>query len=108
MRGLLWLSIAVLLVSIFPTSNGLGNDNKVAFDQELNAISDSDDVSIKDILKKNPKLALADDPRFNKMLPKDTWRTGAPVDVPTTAASSTTVKTLTTEAVIDKEGKQGN
>lgn len=82
MRRRLWLNLAVLAVIIGSSLSALQQQNdKVAFDQELNTITESDDdsQSLKDILKKNPKLALADDYRFNKMLkPRPT------VSVPTT------------------------
>ena len=63
----LWLHLAVLAVVLHCSYAALKQSNdKVAFDQELNTIDD-DEQSLKDILK-NPKLALADDYRFNKML----------------------------------------
>lgn len=70
MRSHLWLHLAVLAVVLGCSWAALKQSNdKVAFDQELNTIdTDDDDQSLKDILKKNPKLALADDYRFNKML----------------------------------------
>lgn len=90
MRRRLWLNVAVLAVIIGSSLAALKQQNdKVAFDQELNAISDDDDAqSLKDILKKNPKLALADDYRFNKMLkPRPTAplpTTNEPSSTPTT------------------------
>lgn len=87
MRRHLWLHLAVLAVVLgCGYALSLSND-KVAFDQELNTIDSHDDEqSLKDILKKNPKLALADDYRFNKML--KSRPTNAPV-VPSTAAPTT-------------------
>lgn len=106
MRGQLWLSIAaVLLVSILHASQGLPSNDKVAFDQELNTISDTDDELPKDILKKNPKLALADDPRFNKMLPKDHWKSTQSVEVTTTAGTTKSSTVAIVAATTDKDGK---
>lgn len=86
MRRHLWLHLAVLAVVLGCSYAALKQSNdKVAFDQELNTIdTDDDDQSLKDILKKNPKLALADDYRFNKMLkqPKPT------VPAPSTSTTS--------------------
>lgn len=89
MRRHLWLHLAVLAAVLGTSYAALKQTNdKVAFDQELNTISDTDDddQSLKDILRKNPKLALADDYRFNKML-KPT--------VPEVVATTTTQKVET-------------
>lgn len=88
MRRHLWLHLAVLAVVLGCSYAALSND-KVAFDQELNTIDTHDDEqSLKDILKKNPKLALADDYRFNKMLkPRPTDATAAPTTVKTATES---------------------
>lgn len=81
MRRHLWLHLAVLAVVLGCSYAALeqSKSDKVAFDQELNSIDTGDDEqSLKDILKKNPKLALADDYRFNKMFKPTT----APVATP--------------------------
>lgn len=91
MRRHLWLNLAVLAVVLGCSYAALRSNEKVAFDQELNTIdTDDDGQSLKDILKKNPKLALADDYRFNKMLKPKT--TPSPAPAPTTEAEKVEIK----------------
>lgn len=86
----MWLHLAVLVVVLGSTYAALKSNDKVAFDQELNTIDkDDDDQSLKDILK-NPKLALADDYRFNKMLKP------RPTATPTPASTTVAEKVETT------------
>lgn len=95
MKSRLWLSLTVLVTVWASASIAASlptNNDKVAFDQELNTITDdAADVDAhngglpKDILK----MPLADDPRFNKMLPKS-----RPAQRPVTAHKEVSTSTV--------------